>query len=143
MSGLHPFDPITPGEIQLATKLLQTALPGVDLRYKRIDLQEPIKKDVIPYIEAERLGKPLPPKPARLLVALFHRLDTGAFCKALLNASTRAVVSLNEMPKDIQVHYSRLRKSTDADLTAPGRRGRNDRNRTTLPQPPCRPSRDR
>lgn len=140
MSGLHPFDPITPGEIQLATKLLQAALPGVDLRYKRIDLQEPIKKDVVPYIEAERLGKPLPPKPARLLVALFHRLDTGAFCKALLNASTRAVVSLNEMPKDIQVCYFQLRRCTDANVTAPRRCGRNDRDRTTLSQPRCRSS---
>jgi len=139
MSGLHPFDPITPGEIQLATKLLQAALPGVDLRYKRIDIQEPIKKDVVPYIEAERLGKPLPPKPARFLIALFHRLDTGAFCKALLNASTRAVVSLNEMPKDIQVSWIYFMGYMDANVTAPCRRGRNDRNRTTLSQPPCCP----
>lgn len=128
MSGLHPFDPVAPGEIQLATKILQTALPGVDLRYKRIDLQEPIKKDVVPYIEAERLGKPLPPKPARLLVALFHRLDTGAFCKALLNAGTKAVVSLNEMSKDFHVsEVNSICVLRDADLIASRRRGRDDR----------------
>lgn len=113
MSGLHPFDPITPGEIQLAVKILQAAFPGVTLRYKRIDVQEPFKKDTVPYIEAERLGKPLPPKPARLLMVLFHRMDTGAFYKGLLNAESRAVVSMREMPKDIQVcdaHYYRLMK---------------------------------
>lgn len=103
MSGLHPFDPITPGEIRLAVKILQAAFPGVTLRYKRIDVQEPFKKDAVPYIEAERLGKPLPPKPARLLMVLFHRMDTGAFYKGLLNAETRAVASMREMPKDIQV----------------------------------------
>lgn len=103
MSGLHPFDPITPGEIQLAVKILEAAFPGVNLRYKRIDVQEPIKKDVIPYIEAERLGKPLPPKPARLLLVLFHRLDTGAFFKGLLNAGTRSIVYAKELPKEIQV----------------------------------------
>lgn len=103
MASLHPFDPITPGEIQLAVRLLESTFPGVKLRYKRIDLQEPIKQDVIPYIEAERLGKPRPKKPARLLMALFHRLDNGSFYKALLNADTNTVVSAKELPKDVQV----------------------------------------
>lgn len=103
VAGLHPFDPITPGEIQLAVKILEAAFPGVPLRYKKIDLQEPIKKDVIPYIEAERLGKPLPPKPARLLLTLFHRLDTGVFYKAVLNAGTKSIVYAKELPKEVQV----------------------------------------
>ncbi|PYI03104.1 copper amine oxidase [Aspergillus sclerotiicarbonarius CBS 121057] len=98
----HPFDPITPAEIVLATKILEAAFPGIPLRYKKIDIQEPIKSDVVPYIEAERLGKPLPPKPARLLQVLFHRKDTGAFHKALLNAGTRSILSAKELPKHIQ-----------------------------------------
>ncbi|KAE8384432.1 copper amine oxidase [Aspergillus alliaceus] len=104
----HPFDPITPEEIQLATKILQAAFPGVSLRYKKIDVQEPIKKEVVPFIEAERLGQPLPTRPTRLLQVLFHRLDNGAFYKALLNAGTRSIISAKEMPKDIQA-------SVDAD----------------------------
>jgi primary-amine oxidase len=103
MASLHPFDPITPGEIQLAVRILESAFAGVKLRYKRIDLQEPIKQDVIPYIEAERLGKPRPRKPARLLMVLFHRLDNGSFYKALLNADTKSVVYAKELPKDVQV----------------------------------------
>ncbi|KKK16254.1 copper amine oxidase [Aspergillus ochraceoroseus] len=99
---LHPFDPITPGEITLATKILQAAFPGVTLRYKKIDIQEPIKAEVVPYIDAERLGKPLPTKPSRLLQVLFHRLDTGAFFKALLNAGARTVVYAKELPKHVQ-----------------------------------------
>lgn len=103
MASLHPFDPITPGEISLATKILHGAFPGVSLRYKKIDMQEPIKAEVIPYIEAERLGKPLPRKPTRLLQVLFHRLDTGAFFKALLNADAKSIVYAKELPKEIQV----------------------------------------
>lgn len=61
LAQLHPFDPLTPSEIQLAVKILESTFPGVKLRYKRIDVQEPLKKDVIPYIEAERLGQSLPP----------------------------------------------------------------------------------
>lgn len=103
MASLHPFDPITPAEIRLAVKVLEGAFPNVPLRYKRIDVNEPIKRDVIPYIEAERLGTPLPPKPARLLQALFHRLDNGAFFKALINADQRSVVYARQLPKEVQV----------------------------------------
>jgi len=102
---LHPFDPITPGEIQLAVRVLQAAFPSVPLRYKKIDLQEPIKADVIPYIEAERLRQPLPPRPARILLAYFNRLDNGSFYKALLNADTRSIIYAKEMPKEVQVSY--------------------------------------
>lgn len=103
MASPHPFDPITPGEITLATKILSAAFPGVNLRYKKIDMQEPLKAQAVPYLEAERLGKALPAKPARLLQVLFHRMDTGAFFKGLLNADTRGVVYLTELPKEIQV----------------------------------------
>lgn len=100
---LHPFDPLTLSEIQLAVKVLEAAFPGEPLRYKRIDVQEPLKKDVIPYIEAERLGQQLPPRPARVLQILFHRLNSGAFCKALLNADTQSTIYAKELPKHIQV----------------------------------------
>ena len=105
--SLHPFDPITPGEIQLGVKILQATFPGVQLRYKKIDLQEPSKQEVIPYLEAERLGRPLPARPPRLLLALFHRLDNGVFYKALLNADARSVVYAKEL---IDVQVSRRRQ---------------------------------
>lgn len=106
MTSLHPFDPITPGEIQLAVRILESAFPGVKLRYKRIDLQEPTKHEVIPFLEAERRGEPRPRKPARLLMALFHRLDTGAFHRALINADTKLILSAKELPKDVQVGFT-------------------------------------
>lgn len=101
----HPFDPITPAEIQLAVRILEASFPGASLRYKRIDVQEPIKKDVIPYIEAERLRQPLPPKPARIIMAYFTRWDTGAFHKTLINADTKSVVYAKQLPKEVQVSY--------------------------------------
>ncbi|KAL4804661.1 copper amine oxidase [Aspergillus unguis] len=102
MAVLHPFDPITPGEITLATKILSASFPSVSLRYKKIDMAEPIKAETVPYLEAERLGKPLPAKPTRLLQVLFHRMDTGAFFKGLLNADKQAVIYLHELPKEVQ-----------------------------------------
>lgn len=102
----HPFDPITPGEIQLAVRILKAGFPGVPLRFKRIDIQEPIKNDVVPYIEAERLRQPLPPRPARILLAYFHRLDNGAFYKTLLNADTRSIIHAKEIPREVQVSFT-------------------------------------
>lgn len=103
LAQLHPFDPITPSEIKLAVKVLEGTFPGIKLRYKRIDVHEPPKKDVIPYIEAERLRQTLPLRPARVLYTLFHRLDNGAFFKALINADKKSVIYAKEMPKHVQV----------------------------------------
>lgn len=112
-SSPHPFDPITPAEIQLAVRILEATFPGVHLRYKRIDVNEPIKKDVVPYIEAERLRRPLPSPPARLLYTLFHRLDTGAFYKAILNADSRTIVYAKELPREVQVSYSFINSDSE------------------------------
>ena len=117
-ASLHPFDPIRPQEIRLAARVLEAAFPGVKLRYNRIDIHEPIKKDVVPYIEAERLRKPLPSKPARLLYSYFHRLDTGACCKALVNADTASVVSIKVLPEGVQVCTLQLRGILAHYLTA-------------------------
>ncbi|PLN76423.1 copper amine oxidase [Aspergillus taichungensis] len=100
---LHPFDPITPHEIRLVARILEAAFPGVALRYNRIDLHEPIKNDVVPYIEAERLRQPLPPRPARLLYSYFHRQDNGACYKSLVNADSKTVVSTKAIPEGVQV----------------------------------------
>lgn len=115
----HPFDPISPEEIKLAVRILETTFPGVPLRYKRIDINEPVKKDVLPYIEAERLRRPLPSRPARLIYTLFHRLDTGAFYKALLNADKRTIVYAKELPREVQVRTGSLSMPwSSVDLTS-------------------------
>lgn len=106
VDALHPFDPIAPHEIRLVVRILEAAFPGVALRYNRIDLHEPIKQDVVPYIEAERLRRPLPPKPARLLYSYFHRRDNGACYKALVNADSKSLVSTKAIPEGVQVGVS-------------------------------------
>ena len=99
----HPFDPLHPDEIELATQILTKALPESRLRFKVIEVQEPRKQDVIPYIEAERTGSTLLEKPARLVYSMFHRLDDGAFMKALINLDRRNLLSVKELPADIEV----------------------------------------
>jgi primary-amine oxidase len=103
MTTLHPFDPVTPGEITLTSSILQHALSEAPLRFRRIDLQDPVKKDVLPFLEAERLGQPLPSPPPRILQVLFDNEKSGTLCKALVNATSRSVVYVKELPKHVQV----------------------------------------
>jgi primary-amine oxidase len=102
LSQLHPFDPLTPEDITLCASILRNAIPGATLRFKRIDVLEPVKGETVPYLEAERSGHALPPKPARLLFSYFHRMDTGVFHKAVVNVNGQ-IVYIKELPKDIQV----------------------------------------
>jgi primary-amine oxidase len=71
--SLHPFDPVTAEEIRSAVALLRAEFKGVELRFNFIDVNEPAKDDVIPYVEAERLHPQLlPTPPLRLIQCLFH-----------------------------------------------------------------------
>lgn len=101
----HPFDPISGVEIKLAVELLNAAFPGSKLRFKRIDVREPLKNDTIPYLEAERLGHPPPQKPPRLLFSLFHRLSDHAFFKATIDVGKRCVLEATELARGVQVRY--------------------------------------
>lgn len=68
----HPFDPITAEEIRSAVAIVRDEFKHIELRFNLIDVNEPIKKDIIPYVEAERLGQQLPAPPLRLIQCLFH-----------------------------------------------------------------------
>lgn len=98
----HPFDPIRPSEIRETVQILNAAFPGATLRYKAIDIQEPLKGDVIPFIEAERTGSRLPKKPARIVYSLFHRLDTGALLKGIINLDAKKILLAKELPRGVQ-----------------------------------------
>jgi primary-amine oxidase len=106
MASTHPLAPLGPHEIQLATKIITASFPSVELRFKLIDLNEPVKKALVPYLEAERTGSQLPRSPPRILYAFFNRLDTGSFLKALVNVSDSKVLVIKELPSSIQVDIS-------------------------------------
>lgn len=109
MTTLHPFDPISAQEIEHASHAIRNGLPGVSIRFRRIDLDEPIKKLTIPYIEAERLGQDLPTPPPRIAQVLFDNEDVGTLCKAKVDLRQQSVISIRELPKGTQVSSDRWR----------------------------------
>lgn len=59
--ALHPFASLTADEIRTAVKLISEQWPtGTDFQFKAVTLEEPPKADVLPYLEAEHSGNPLP-----------------------------------------------------------------------------------
>jgi primary-amine oxidase len=57
----HPLAPVTAGEITHASKLIRERWPeNTRLQYKVVTLEEPPKTQILPYLEAEHTGGPLP-----------------------------------------------------------------------------------
>ena len=70
----HPLCPLTASEISTTAELVRSVWPAnTDLRFKVITLDEPAKKSMIPYLEAEHGGKPLPSIPRKAFVSYYIR----------------------------------------------------------------------
>jgi primary-amine oxidase len=70
----HPLAPIDATEIKQAVSYIQSQWPAeTDLHFKCITLQEPAKKEVVPYLEAEASGTALPQIDRRVLVTYYIR----------------------------------------------------------------------
>lgn len=70
----HPLCPLTATEISTTADLLRSVWPSnIDLRFKVITLDEPAKKQMIPYLEAEHSGAPFPQIPRKSFVSYYIR----------------------------------------------------------------------
>ncbi|KAI8675694.1 Amine oxidase [Fusarium keratoplasticum] len=86
----HPLDPLHADEIAQVVKILNHCQRS-KLRFKVITLDEPRKQDLIPYLEAERLGDLLPTPPNRKAYVYFHTLDDHKFHRGVVNITTNTV----------------------------------------------------
>ena len=63
----HPLDPLRPSEITKAATIVRTAYPVLLINSRVITLREPVKRALVPYLEAESNGADLSSlQPARL-----------------------------------------------------------------------------
>ena len=70
----HPLCPLSGDEISAASALIQSLWPSnADLRFKVVTLDEPAKKQLLPYIEAEHSGAALPSIDRKVFVAYYLR----------------------------------------------------------------------
>lgn len=101
----HPLDQLSTNEIDIARDIaLQARLPA-SVVFRNIALEEPSKKDLLPYLAAERNGKLnggtlRPPRLARVLYDIVTSEPAWEFCDSVVNVETREEVSF-----DVVEHY--------------------------------------
>lgn len=89
--SIHPLAPINSNEIQNAVALVSAQWPAhTDLHFKAVTLQEPAKAEMLPYLEAEFSGSPLPTIDRRVFLTYYLR-RTNKFHEAVANLSTQTV----------------------------------------------------
>lgn len=73
-SVAHPLCPLTATEITTTADLVRSAWPAnTDLRFKVLTLDEPPKKDLLPYLEAEHSGASLPHIDRKAFISYYIR----------------------------------------------------------------------
>lgn len=115
MVAPHPLDPIRPAEIEAASRLIGKKYAGTKTRFQQIDLQEPSKQDLAPYIEAERLGETPSSTPDRLVRAylwVYGQEITSrvALHKIWVNLTLGTIAKDELMPDIVQapIHYEEM-----------------------------------
>ena len=82
-AAAHPFCPLTAKEISWTAELIRMQWPqGTNLRFNVITLDEPAKREMIPYLQAEHIGQSPPHIDRRAFVAYYIR-NTVELSRAL------------------------------------------------------------
>lgn len=70
----HPLSPLTAAEITRSSDLVRSLYPPkIDLHFKVVTLEEPEKCVVVPFLDAEHRGKPLPSIERKAFVCYYIR----------------------------------------------------------------------
>lgn len=96
----HPFDSVLDSEIRLAAKLVKDSHKASDkVHFVQIERNDPPKKDMIRYLDAERNGGPLPHIP-RVLYCYYYT-NTLEFNKALVNVTAGHLITKTKLPEGV------------------------------------------
>ncbi|KAI5467656.1 copper amine oxidase [Mariannaea sp. PMI_226] len=94
--SIHPFDPLGPAEISQAAEIVRNAFTNKDPVFRFITLKEPLKKQMIPFLEQEHRKQPgmlPPPRCARVQVIVREDSGLGQLHELVVNLDDRVVVS--------------------------------------------------
>ncbi|OIW30441.1 amine oxidase [Coniochaeta ligniaria NRRL 30616] len=97
MAVPHPLDPLTPQEISLATGIVRNHFPKVKLVFRAITLSEPPKKELVPFLEAERLGNPHPYQLPRVAQVLVYLGEATQFRRVQVNLTEEKVSEVKNL----------------------------------------------
>lgn len=94
---VHPLDPITETEARQAVTAVKNAYPGTDIHFKSIQIDEPPKSKLLPFLNAEGSHAPLPPPP-RIAYAIYYRLADKLAEQAWIDLESGSVTRTMLLP---------------------------------------------
>lgn len=91
MPTSHPLGPLTKAEITQSSDLIRAQWPeGTKFQFKVVTLLEPLKADLVPYLEAEKAGQT--PKPVdRTSQVVYYLRNTVSSFRSLMGTSQPSV----------------------------------------------------
>ncbi|KAH7176895.1 copper amine oxidase [Dactylonectria macrodidyma] len=102
---MHPLDPLTPGEIIAAAKLVRSRNEGKGVHFKNITLIEPPKKDLREFLAAERKGSASPVTLTRRASALYYQKKGETLTADLFVATVDLGASVVEQVENLDTRY--------------------------------------
>ena len=94
----HPLDPATSEELSIASDVIRQAY-DVPLHFKAAGLEEPPKKLMVDYLEAEHAGLPLP-MISRCIFLMWYIKHTPRLFEAIVDVQHRRIIHHKELPRD-------------------------------------------
>ncbi|KAE8420195.1 copper amine oxidase [Aspergillus pseudocaelatus] len=113
--SLHPLDPATPWEIQRATDLVKKAYEGTELHFKAAGLEEPPKRILVPFLDAERNKHPLP-LISRYISLIWYIKRTPRLFEAIVDVTNNQFIHHAELPRDFDGPVDRLEMNEAAQV---------------------------
>lgn len=94
----HPFSPLTLNEIALAAGIVKSKFPpNISLQFKSINLQEPDKASMVPWLEDKNNA----PRPQRKAYIPYYIRGTEKFFEAIVNLETQEIESNIRLGKSV------------------------------------------
>ncbi|ORY81288.1 primary amine oxidase [Leucosporidium creatinivorum] len=97
-STLHPLAALTPDELTTISRVVKSYNASKTCLFRRCLLVEPPKALVVPYLQAELSGAPLPPVPTRRGQALFYFEGEQDFMEALVDITRGTLLGQRILP---------------------------------------------
>ncbi|KAF4871783.1 Copper amine oxidase 1 [Colletotrichum siamense] len=112
---LHPLDPATAEEIQVATDLVKNLFYGIPLHFKAAGLDEPPKQEMIAYLKAEHAGEPLPEIPRRIFAIWYIKRSPRLF-EGVIDVTNKRVIQHEELSRDFHGPVDRVELNEAAQV---------------------------
>ncbi|KAM0549218.1 hypothetical protein ACHAPJ_009528 [Fusarium lateritium] len=114
-SYAHPLDPATAAEIEQATAIVKQFFYGIPLHFKAAGLDEPPKRELVAYLEAEHNGAPLPALPRRIF-AMWYIHRTPRLFEAVVDVTNGKIETYQELPRDFHGPVDRAEMNEAAEV---------------------------